>query len=195
MFSCLRLIAPEPGADPDHLVKPGEQGQVIASMSSPEAFGGYWHRPDADAKAIREGWYYTGDLATEDDEGDLWIAGRVDDMINSGGENIYPDEIEAALARCPAVGDVCVVGLPHERWGSAVTAFVVPADGVDPAAALSEVAGFVRERGGLPALKRPKRIVIVAAVPRSAVGKTLRRKLTAGDYDAVAEVDLEVGRG
>jgi 2-furoate---CoA ligase len=194
MFSRLRLIAPEPDADPDHLVKPGEQGQVIASMSSPEAFGGYWRRPDADAKAIRAGWYYTGDLATEDDEGDLWVAGRVDDMINSGGENIYPDEIEAILARSPAIGDVCVVGLPHERWGSAVTAFVVSADGVSPAAALSDLARFIADADELPSLKRPKRIVIVAAIPRSAVGKTLRRTLTAGDYEAIAELDLEADR-
>ena len=99
---------------------------MIVSMESPEAFAGYWHRPDADAKAIRDGWYYTGDLAVADDDGDLWVSGRVDDMINSGGENVYPDEIEAALARCPEIDDVCVVGLPDERWGQAVTAFVVP---------------------------------------------------------------------
>jgi acyl-CoA synthetase (AMP-forming)/AMP-acid ligase II len=72
-------------------------------MASPEAFSGYRNRPDADARAIRDGWYLTGDLAAEDSDGDLWVTGRVDDMINSGGENIYPDEIESALARCPAV--------------------------------------------------------------------------------------------
>ena len=86
-------------------------------MASPEAFAGYWNRPDADARAIRDGWYFTGDLATEDDDGDLWVSGRVDDMINSGGENLYPDEIEAVLARCPAVSAVVVVGLPDDRWG------------------------------------------------------------------------------
>ncbi len=97
-------------------------------MASPEAFAGYRNRPDADARAIRDGWYLTGDLATEDGDGDLWVSGRVDDMINSGGENLYPDEIEAALARCPAVSAVVVVGLPDDRWGQAVTAFVVPAE-------------------------------------------------------------------
>ncbi len=126
IFSRVRLVAPERGAPPDVQVAPGEQGQVIVSMQSPEAFAGYWQRPDADAKAIRDGWYYTGDLAVADDEGDLWVSGRVDDMINSGGENVYPDEIEAALARCPEIDDVCVAGLPDERWGQAVTAFVVP---------------------------------------------------------------------
>ncbi|MCW2676527.1 MAG: AMP-dependent synthetase and ligase, partial [Modestobacter sp.] len=105
IFSRVRLVEPEVGASPEALVGAGEQGQVIVSMASPEAFAGYWKRPDADARSIRDGWYYTGDLATADDEGDLWVAGRVDDMINSGGENVYPDEIEAALVRCPAVAD------------------------------------------------------------------------------------------
>jgi 2-furoate---CoA ligase len=190
LFSRVRLVEPEIGAAPDAVVRPGEQGQVIVSMSSPEAFGGYWRRPDADARSIRDGWYYTGDLATADEDGDLWVAGRVDDMINSGGENIYPDEIEAALVRCPAVADVCVVGMPHERWGSAVTAFVVLVDGGSLDEVLAEVQRYVTGPSGLPALKRPKRIVAVSAIPRSAVGKTLRRTLTAGDFHPLAELDL-----
>jgi 2-furoate---CoA ligase len=111
-------------------------------------------------------------------------------MINSGGENLYPDEIEAVLVRCPAVADVCVVGLPHERWGSAVTAFVVPADGIAPEDALRELARYLPGPSGLPSLKRPKRVVAVSAIPRSAVGKTLRRTLSAGDYHPLAELDL-----
>jgi 2-furoate---CoA ligase len=190
LFSRVRLVEPEVGAAPDAVVGQGEQGQVIVSMASPEAFGGYWRRPDADATSIREGWYYTGDLAVADEDGDLWVAGRVDDMINSGGENIYPDEIEAALVRCPAVSDVCVVGMPHERWGSAVTAFVVPADGCGPEQVLAEVQRYVTGPSGLPSLKRPKRLVAVSAIPRSAVGKTLRRTLTAGDFTPLAELDL-----
>jgi 2-furoate---CoA ligase len=190
VFSRVRLVEPEVGAAPDAIVGPGEQGQVIVSMTSPEAFGGYWKRPDADAKSIRDGWYYTGDLATADEEGDLWVAGRVDDMINSGGENIYPDEIEAAVVRCPAVADVCVVGMPHERWGSAVTAFVVPADGVAPEDALRELERYLPGPSGLSSLKRPKRVIVVSSIPRSAVGKTLRRTLTAGDYEPLAELEL-----
>ena len=124
VFSRVRLVDP---ADPGAVVPAGSLGQVAVSMASPEAFAGYRNRPDANARAIRDGWYLTGDLATEDDDGDLWVSGRVDDMINSGGENIYPDEIEAALAGCPAVSAVVVVGLPDDRWGQAVTAFVVPA--------------------------------------------------------------------
>ena len=185
LFSRVRLVSPEVGAPPDAEVAPGEQGQVIVSLDSPEAFAGYWHRPDADAKAIRDGWYYTGDLAVTDDEGDLWVSGRVDDMINSGGENIYPDEIEAVLARCPEIDDVCVVGLADDRWGHAVTAFVVPVAGADPLGAAGEALAFARE--ALPSLKRPKRVIAVEAIPRSGVGKTLRRTLTAGEYEATGE--------
>ncbi|MHA6794595.1 class I adenylate-forming enzyme family protein [Pseudonocardia bannensis] len=187
IFSRVRLVVPELGAPVDATVAPGEQGQVIVSMDSPEAFAGYWQRPDANEKSIRDGWYYTGDLATADEDGDLWVAGRVDDMINSGGENIYPDEIEAALIRCPAIDDVCVVGLPDERWGHAVTAFVVPAKGTDPLTAAEQAVAFAREGSGLSSLKRPKRVIAVEAIPRSGVGKTLRRTLVAGDFDALAD--------
>ncbi|MGD0378270.1 MAG: AMP-binding protein [Streptosporangiaceae bacterium] len=191
IFSRIRLIAVNAAASPADLVKSGETGQIIASMNSPEAFAGYWNRPDADQKAIHDGWYYTGDLAIRDDHGDLWVSGRVDDMINSGGENIYPDEIESALARSAAISDVCVVGMPDARWGSAVTAFVVPPSGLKPAAALREVARFVVEDSGLASVQRPKRLIAVAEIPRSAVGKTLRRTLPAGEYTALA--DLEIG--
>lgn len=189
IFSRVRIVAPEADATPGDLVTRGEQGQVIVSMDSPEAFAGYWQRPDANAKAIRGGWYFTGDLAVEDDEGDLWVSGRVDDMINSGGENIYPDEIEAALARCPVVDDVCVVGVPDERWGSAVTAFVVPVPDAAPADAVARVEAYAREGSGLPSLKRPKRVVAVRAIPKSAVGKILRRSLLAGEYEELSASD------
>lgn len=185
VFGRVRLVAPELDAAPDALVSDGEQGQVIVSLDNPEAFAGYWNRPDADAKAIREGWYYTGDLAVADDDGDLWVSGRVDDMINSGGENIYPDEIEAALARCPDIDDVVVVGLPDERWGQAVTAFVVPPAGADPVTAAEKTLVFARS--ALPSLKRPKRVISVDSLPRSAVGKTLRRVLADGTYEAKGE--------
>ena len=149
---------------------------------------GYRNRPDADARAIRDGWYLTGDLATEDDEGDLWVSGRVDDMINSGGENLYPDEIEAALARCPAVSAVVVVGLPDDRWGQAVTAFVVPAEDFPPNDPWLTWPAYARDGSGLPSLKRPKRYIAVDRIPTSAVGKILRRELTEGRYHPLAEV-------
>lgn len=185
MFSRVRLVDPSPGASPDAVVAPGEQGQVVVSMASPEAFRGYWLRPDATAKAVRDGWYFTGDLAVADDDGDLWVSGRVDDMINTGGENVYPDEIEAALVSCPEVADVVVVGLPDERWGQAVTAFVVPGAGVTPDRAVAAADAWARRV--LPSLRRPKRVIALDAVPRSAVGKTLRRVLSAGEYEPLAD--------
>jgi 2-furoate---CoA ligase len=188
VFSRVRLVDPRPGASPDAEVPPGEQGQVAVSLESPEAFSGYWQRPDANEKAIRDGWYFTGDLATADEDGDLWVAGRVDDMINSGGENIYPEDIEDALIRCPAVADVVVVGLPDDRWGSAVAAFVVPSPAIEPAEALARLDAYVVEESRLPSLKRPKRLLAVTYIPKSPVGKLLRRELTAGNYQALAEL-------
>lgn len=187
VFSRIRLVRPEQGASPDDLVGPGEQGQVAVSMASPEAFAGYWNRPDADAKAIRDGWYFPGDLAVADDDGDLWVSGRVDDMINSAGENIYPDEIENALARCPDVREVVVAGIADDRWGQAVTAFFVPEQGISPEQAVEAVWRYAREDSGLPSLKRPKRVVAVSEIPKSAVGKILRREFGAGHYEPLAE--------
>lgn len=191
IFSRVRLVDPTPDASPQDVVAAGEQGQIAVSMDSPEAFSGYWQRPDADAKSIRQGWYFPGDLATTDGDGDFWVSGRVDDMINSGGENIYPGEIEAALARCPAVADVVVVGLPDDRWGQATTAFFVPAVGISPDHAATVLAQFVREQSGLPSMKRPKRLIAVEHVPKSAVGKILRRELTTGHYCSLAEAPAE----
>ena len=185
VFSRVRLVDPVNPAAP---VPNGTQGQVAVSMASPEAFTGYRNRPDADARAIRDGWYLTGDLATQDDDGDLWVSGRVDDMINSGGENLYPDEIEAALARCPAVSAVVVVGLPDDRWGQAVTAFVVPARDFDAERTLRLLSAYAGSGSGLPSLKRPKRYVAVEQIPTSAVGKILRRELIEGRYQPLAEV-------
>ncbi|TKG70594.1 AMP-binding protein [Prauserella endophytica] len=191
VFSRVRLVAPEPGASPGDLVAPGEQGQLAVSMSGPEAFAGYWYRPDADARSIRDGWYFPGDLAVADEDGDLWVAGRVDDMINSGGENIYPDEIEDALVRCPVVREVVVAGTADDRWGQAVTAFFVPEPGTEPSRAVEALSEFARDGAGLPSLKRPKRVVAVTEIPKSAVGKILRRELGAGHYEVLAEHDLQ----
>jgi 2-furoate---CoA ligase len=157
----------------------GEPGEIVASMASPEAFTGYWKRPDADAKAIQGAWYRTGDLGQFDDDGELYVVGRVDDMIISGGENIYPEEVEGALARCPGVASAAVVGMPDERLGSRVVAFVEPAssdvtfDAIDTACLETGLARF----------KRPREYVFVKAIPRSASGKLLRRKLRIGEYE------------
>lgn len=189
VFSRVRLVEPAPDATPEDVVAPGEQGQIAVSMSSPEAFAGYWHRPDADAKSIRGGWYFPGDLAVTDDDGDLWVSGRVDDMINSGGENIYPEEIEDRLIRCPAVSEVVVVGLADDRWGQAATAFFVPGGGMNADHALAVLSAYVREASGLPSLKRPKRCIAVDELPKSGAGKILRRELIRGAYSPLADSD------
>ena len=166
---------------PDEAVPPGTKGEVIARLTSDEAFAGYWNRPDADAKALRDGWYFTGDMGYVDGDGDLYVAGRVDDMIISGGENIHPVEVEEILARHPHVKDVAVVGEVDERWGERVTAFVVPGAGVTA----EELDRFCRERRDLASFKRPRRFVFVAAIPKTASGKILRRLLREGQYTEV----------
>ena len=115
----IRLLRPDDDAAPDDVVAPGEVGQIACNLASDEAFAGYWRRPDADARQIRDGWYYTGDLGRLDEDGDLWIVGRMDDMVISAGENVHPLEIEEWLVRHPAVLEAAVVGAPDPRLASA----------------------------------------------------------------------------
>ncbi len=161
------------------LAAPGEEGEIIASLAGDEAFEGYWRRPEADAKALREGWYFTGDTGFIDSDGDLFVTGRVDDMIITGGENVSPVEIESCLSLHPAVSEVAVVGLADEKWGKIVAAFVKRNRSVSEA----ELEQFCRA-SGLANFKRPRRYVFVDAIPKSPVGKLLRRLLVAGEYEA-----------
>ncbi|HUA56614.1 MAG TPA: AMP-binding protein [Candidatus Sulfotelmatobacter sp.] len=165
--------------DPEARAAVGEEGEIICSLDSDEAFEGYWRRPDADAKALRGGWYFTGDTGYRDADGDLFVTGRVDDMIITGGENVSPVEIESLLSLHQAVAEVAVVGLPDERWGQRVVAFVKRAAPVDGIA----LDAHCRE-SGLTNFKRPRDYVFVAEIPKSPVGKILRRLLVAGDYQA-----------
>src|SRR6478736_5700900 len=103
----------------DEIVAAGQEGEVVALIAGDESFEGYWRRPDADA-AIRDGWYFTGDTGLMDADGDLFVTGRVDDMIITGGENVSPVEIESCLSLHPAVSEVAVAGPPDERWGKIV---------------------------------------------------------------------------
>jgi len=153
------------------------EGEIIARLAGDESFEGYWRRPDADAKSLREGWYFTGDTGFVDRGGDLFVTGRVDDMIITGGENVSPVEIESCLSLHPAVLEVAVVGLPDEKWGKVVTAFVKRKTSISEA----EFDQFCRT-SGLADFKRPRRFVFVDALPKSPVGKLLRRLLVAGDY-------------
>jgi 2-furoate---CoA ligase len=155
----------------------GEEGEIVADATNDEAFDGYWRRPDADARALRDGWYFTGDTGYVDADGDVFVTGRVDDMIITGGENVSPGEIESVLSLNPAVAEVAVAGLPDPRWGQIVTGFIRRAGPVD-AAALDQ---WCRQ-SSLADYKRPRRYVFVAEIPKSPVGKILRRLLVAGDY-------------
>lgn len=190
IFSRLRVVAADPNrrVGPEEVVEAGETGEIIVSLGSAEAFAGYWHRPDANERALRDGWYFTGDVGHVDQEGNLHVSGRTDDMVISGGENVHPLEVEDAIARCPDVSEVAVVGLPDEKWGQAVTAFVVVDTG-SPTDRATEIAAWTRAESGLAAYKRPKRVVVIDAVPKSPVGKILRRELVAGHYEARAEAE------
>ena len=187
-----RIRVVEIGAgDPDRTVPAGTEGEVIASLESDEAFAGYWQRPDADARALKQGWYFTGDVGYCDADGDLFVTGRVDDMLISGGENVLPAEIENVLSVHPAVAEAAVAGLADERWGKKVAAFVVrggpvEAAGLDAHCRASALADF----------KRPRTYVFVRAIPKSPVGKVLRRLLIAGEYEEDDDgIGAEAGGG
>jgi 2-furoate---CoA ligase len=171
--------------DPSQLAAPGEEGQIIADLLGDEAFEGYHRRPDANAKSLHGGWYFTGDMGYVDADGDLFVTGRVDDMIISGGENISPVDIESVLSLHPAVDEVAVAGLPDARWGQKVVAFVklhANADAEPDAATLDAHC----RRSDLVNFKRPRDYVFVREIPKSPVGKVLRRKLQAGEYEVLS---------
>jgi len=163
----------------DEVAGVGEEGEIIALLAGDESFEGYWRRPEADAKALREGWYFTGDTGFFDRDGDLFVTGRVDDMIITGGENVSPVEIESCLSLHASVSEVAVIGLPDERWGKVVAAFIKRRGAVEA----EELDAYCRASGLAP-FKRPRRYIFVEEIPKSPVGKLLRRKLVAGEYTA-----------
>jgi len=167
-------VVPIDAETADVQVNPMEEGQIIADLASDEAFDGYLNRPEATAKALRDGWYFTGDIGYFDLEGDLFVTGRVDDLIITGGENVSPAEIENMLSLHPAVEEVVVVGLPDEQWGKIIAAFIklraeVSEGDLDAHCIASGLAKF----------KRPRRYQFVDQIPKSPVGKVLRRVLLA----------------
>jgi acyl-CoA synthetase (AMP-forming)/AMP-acid ligase II len=155
-------------------VSTGVVGEIICR--TPQLMVGYWQRPDATAAAICDGWYHTGDAGYVDDEGFLYIRDRIKDMLISGGENVYPAEVENAVLAHQGVADVAVIGIPDEKWGESVLAVIVPKEGVTVHD--EEIKKIVRER--LASFKVPKRIERVSALPRNGAGKvtkdTLRKR-------------------
>jgi acyl-CoA synthetase (AMP-forming)/AMP-acid ligase II len=149
----------------------GEVGEIV--IKSNTIMKGYWNRADATKDTVRDGWLHTGDAGYMDADGYLFIHDRVKDMIVSGGENIYPAEVENAIFGHPAVADVAVIGVPDEKWGEAVKAIVVakPDAKIDPASIIA----WARER--IAAYKVPKSVDTIAVLPRNPSGKVLRREL------------------
>jgi acyl-CoA synthetase (AMP-forming)/AMP-acid ligase II len=152
----------------------GEVGEIITRSSNNMI--GYWHLPDATAKTMtNDGWVHTGDAGYLDEDGYVYIHDRVKDMIISGGENIYPAEVESAIYGHPHVLEVAVIGVPDEKWGEAVKAICVPSPGctVDS----DSVVAWTREK--IAGYKVPKTVDVIDALPRNASGKILRRELRA----------------
>ena len=151
---------------------PGEVGEIATRSGSNMA--GYWNLPEATAKTLDgDGWLRTGDAGYMDQDGYLYIHDRIKDMIISGGENIYPAEVESAICDHPDVAEVAVVGVPDDKWGEAVKAIVVMKPGKK--ATPSDIIGFTRER--IAGFKTPKTVDFIEALPRNASGKILRRHL------------------
>ncbi|MFB4165491.1 class I adenylate-forming enzyme family protein [Alteribacillus sp. JSM 102045] len=177
----LRLVIPDPdgNAAPDDIVEKGEPGEIIVDTRSIEAFQGYWRREDATKKSLRDGWYFTGDMGIVDSDGDLYVVGRVDDMIISGGENIHPLEVEDILSAHPHVSEAAVVGLQDDRWGEKVVAFIVANNASVTAETLDN---YCKDNAALSNFKRPRDYVFLSEIPKSAVGKVLRAKLKNGEY-------------
>ncbi len=155
----------------DAPVPDGTVGEVMAR--GPQLMRGYWNLPEATAETLRGGWLHTGDAGVMDSEGYLYIRDRVKDMIVSGGENIYPREVEEVLSRHPAVLEVAVIGIPDERWGETVKAVVALREGMDATA--EQLIAFCRSRLG--GFKLPRSVDLVQALPRNAAGKVLKREL------------------
>lgn len=153
----------------DQLVGPGGTGEIVAR--SPTVFAGYWGDPVATARVMRGQAMRTGDLGRFDDDGFLWLEGRLKEVIKTGGLTVIPTEIEGALMSHPQVSDAAVVGVPDEQWGEAVHAFVIPAP--QSSVAEAELLAYCQER--LARYKCPKAIHVVAELPRTGIGKIARR--------------------
>ena len=155
----------------------GGVGEIV--YRGPNVMAGYHEQPEATREAFAGDWFHSGDLARLDEEGYLWIVDRKKDMIVSGGENVYPAEVERVLLDHPTVADVAVIGVPHPRWVQTPVAFVVPESGGD----VDEAELVAHCRRYLAGFKKPSAVIVVPELPRNAGGKVLKRRLrdTYGD--------------
>lgn len=168
MFIDIRLATD----DGSVVTAPEARGEIC--VRGPNVMKGYWNRPEATAAAIDpEGWFHTGDVGYLDVDGFLFVADRIKDMVITGGENVYPAEVESVLYGHPDVADVAVIGLPDQRWGEAVTAVVVPKP--DAVLTLEALRSFAGE--SLARYKLPSRLELVDVLPRNPAGKVLKFSL------------------
>jgi acyl-CoA synthetase (AMP-forming)/AMP-acid ligase II len=158
----------------------GEIGEIVYRGGG--TMLGYWNRPQDTADQVRDGWFYTGDAGTEDEGGYFYIKDRIKDMIVSGGENIYPAELESVLAGHPAVADVAVIGVPDDKWGETVKAIVVRRPGQELSA--EDLLEWSRAR--LAGYKRPRSVDFVDTIPRNPSGKILKRELRQPYWEGAA---------
>lgn len=167
---CVRLLN-----DDKQPVAVGEIGELFSN--GPTLFNGYYKRDAETAAGYHDGWFSAGDLARADEEGYLYIVDRRKDMIISGGENVYPRDIEEVLLQHPDIMDASVIGIPDDYWGEAVSAFVV----VSPGQSVNSqtIIDFCRSR--LAPFKLPKQVQFIDAIPRNAAGKALRKELRQPD--------------
>lgn len=167
LSGCEVRVVNEAGKD----VVPGEVGEIIVRGDS--VTQGYWKLPEETARTIKQGWFYSGDLATADEEGYIYIIDRKKELIISGGENISPKEVEGVIYRHPSVFEVAVIGVPDEKWGEAVKAIVVLRDGKPVTEA--ELIAFCRQN--LARFKVPKSVVFTDSLPKTTSGKISRKEL------------------
>lgn len=161
-------------------VPAGARGEIC--VRGPQVMAGYWRNPEATAAVIdSQGWFHTGDIGQADDEGYVWVIDRVKDMVISGGENVYPAEVEDVLYGHPAIAEVAVLGTPDEKWGEAVTAVVALQPGTT--LTLDELREFARDK--LAAFKLPIRLEFIDALPRTQSGKVVKYQLREVISDSV----------
>ncbi|MCM3764771.1 long-chain fatty acid--CoA ligase [Neobacillus niacini] len=171
MHTTVRIVDPL-----DRDVRPGEVGELI--VNGPNVMVGYWNKPEATKEAIKNGWFYTGDLAKFDEEGFIYIVDRKKDMIITGGENVYPIEIEQVLFRHPNIREAAIIGYPDEKWGESIKAVVALKDDSQPLTVI-DLEKFLD--GKIARFKMPKMVEIVSALPRNATGKILKTVLRKGN--------------
>jgi len=151
-------------------VEVGQVGEIV--YRAPTLMEGYWNNPRATAEAFAGGWFHSGDLVRQDEEGYVWVVDRKKDMIISGGENIYCAEVENVLAGHPAIVEVAVIGRSHEKWGEVPVAVAAV---TQPDLSLADLDEFLTER--LASYKHPKHLELVDALPRNPAGKVLKTEL------------------